>query len=133
MRVASRVLNDGQPMLDTDEVGEPTHSASRAEKVTELRRTVDGGGVENDVVMYVPPVRVGTDDVGVTPLEEAFSQLAANEVCFFGRDLAGLKRLPYVVCNNPRLSASLTQRILPLRECELSRNELRRAAVGIDQ
>lgn len=52
MRVASRVLDNRQPMLDTNEVGEPAHSASGAEEVTELRRTVDGGGIENDVVMY---------------------------------------------------------------------------------
>ena len=85
------------------------------------------------MVVDVPPVRVRTDYVGVTPLEETLSQLAANKIRFLRGNLAGLKRLTYMVGNNPRLSASRTQRILPLRECELSRNELRRAAVGIDQ
>ena len=46
MRVTSRVLDNGQPMLYTDEVREPAHSASGAEEVTELRRAVEGGGVE---------------------------------------------------------------------------------------
>ena len=55
-------------MLDTDEVGEPPHGASGAEEVTELRRTVDGGGVENDVRMNVSLVNMGTDDVSVPPL-----------------------------------------------------------------
>ena len=46
MRVASRVLDNGQPMLDTDEVGEPSERTPGAEKVMELRRAVKRGGVE---------------------------------------------------------------------------------------
>ena len=41
--------------------------------------------------MYVPPVRVRTDYVGVTTLEETLSQLAADSVCLFRGYLAGLE------------------------------------------
>lgn len=120
-------------MLDTNEVGEPAHSASRAEKVTELRRTVDGGRVKDDVRVDVLPVHMGTDYVCVLALEEALGQLAPHEVCRLRRNLAGLKRLTYVVGNDARSLASCALCILPFRECELSRDELRCAAIGIDQ
>ena len=83
--------------------------------------------------MYMPPVRVRTNYVGVTPLEEALSQLAPHEICFLRSNLAGLERLTYVVGNDARSLASCALCILPFRECELSRDELRCAAVGIDQ
>lgn len=41
--------------------------------------------------MYVPPVRVRTNYVGVLALEKALSQLAAYDVCFLRCYLAGLK------------------------------------------
>lgn len=113
MRVASRVLNDGQPMLYTDEVREPPHGASGAEEVTELRRTVDGGRVKDDVRVDVLPVHMGTDYVCVLALEEALGQLAPHEVCRLRRNLARLERLAYVVRNYARSIASRALRILP--------------------
>ena len=82
--------------------------------------------------MYMPPVRVRTNYVGVTPLEEAFSQLAAYEICFLRSYFAGLERLTYVVRNHARSLAPRAQRVLTFRECELSRDELRCASVGVD-
>ena len=76
---------------------------------------------------------MGTDYVGVFALEKAFSQLAAYEICFLRSYFAGLERLTYVVRNHARSLAPRAQRVLTFRECELSRDELRCAAVGIDQ
>ena len=99
-------------MLYANEVREPAHGASRAEKVTELRRTVDGGGIENNVVMYVLPVRVGANNVGVLALEEALGQLAPYDVCFLRRNLTRLERLAYVVGNHARSLAPSVLRVL---------------------
>ena len=85
------------------------------------------------MVVYVPPISVGTDNVGVLAFEKALGQLAPHEVCRLWRNLAGLKRLTYVVGNDARSLASCALCILPFRECELSRDELRCAAIGIDQ
>ena len=83
--------------------------------------------------MYVPPVRVRTNYVGVLAFEKALGQLAPHEACFPWRDLAWLKRLAYVVGNHARSLAPRAQRVLPFRERELCCNDLRSAAIGIDQ
>ena len=90
-------------------------------------------GRTNDVVMYVLPVRVGANNVGVLALEEALGQLTPYMVCFLRSNLAGLKRLTYVVRNHAGSLASRALRVLTLRERELCRHELRCAAIGIDE
>ena len=68
MRVALRVGDDGQTVLDADEVGEPPNRASGAEKVAEFRRTLERGGVENYMRVDVPLVYMGADDICVPAL-----------------------------------------------------------------
>ena len=85
------------------------------------------------MVVYVPPISVGTDNVGVFAIEKALGQLTPDVVCLLGRDLAGLERLADVVGNHARLFATGVLCIQPLRECELRRHELRRAAIGVDE
>lgn len=85
------------------------------------------------MVVYVPLVGVSAHDTGVTALEEALSQLSANEVCLLRRYLAGLKRLAYVVRNDARFPAPGAQSVLAFRQRKLSCHELRRAAAGADK
>lgn len=120
-------------MFNTDQVGESPEGAARAEKVAELCCTVERGGIEDDVVVYVPLVGVSAHDTGVTALEEALGQISADKVCLLRRYLAGLKRLAYVVRYNARLPAPCALRILALRERELGSGELRRASAGVDK
>ena len=89
--VAPWVGDDGEIVLQTYEVGEPPHGASGAEEVAELCRAVERCGVENDVRVYMLPVHMGTDDVGVFTLEEAFSQLAPDAVRLLRCNLTGLE------------------------------------------
>ena len=67
------------------------------------------------MVVYVPPVRVRADNVGVLALEETLGQLASNAVGLLGRNLSGLERLANVVCNYARSLATRPQRVLPFR------------------
>ena len=133
VRVALRVGDDGEVVLEANEVGELAKRAPGAEEVAEFRRAVNGCRVKNDVVVDVPLVRVGADDVGVTPLQKALGQLTSDAVCLLRRDLAGLERLADVVRDHARLFAAGVLRILPFREHELRRHELRRAAIGVDE
>ena len=100
--VTPRVGDDGEIVLQTYEVGEPANSTSGAKEVVVLCHAIERGGVENDVRVYMLPVHMGTDYVGVFALEKAFSQLAAYEICFLRSYFAGLERLTYVVRNHAR-------------------------------
>src|SRR5699024_1533392 len=104
-----------------------------AEEVAEFCRAVERGGVKNDVRVDVPLVCVGADYVCVTPLQKALGQLAPDVACLLRGYFAGLEGLTYVVGDHARLLAAGALRILPFRERKLSRDKLRRAAIGVDQ
>ena len=96
LATALRSLDDRQPVLYAERVAQRPHRPRATPKVVELATTVQRRGVKNDVVVDVPPVGVGADDVGVLALEEALGQLAPYDVCFLRRNLTGLERLAYV-------------------------------------
>ena len=70
------------------------------QKVPKLPLVVQSGGIENDVIMDVFLVYMGADNEGVFPLGETPSQLTAQPVCFFRRDLTRDKGLPDMIGNH---------------------------------
>ena len=60
---------------------EPPESPDTDPKVPKLPLIVQGGGIENDVIMDMPPVYMGADTKGVFSLGEALRQLTAQPVC----------------------------------------------------
>lgn len=77
------VLDGGQLVLQTNQVAQPLHRKSREPKVAELFSTIQSCGVENDVVVDVRPVCVGSDDKSVLALQKPLCKLIADAVGFF--------------------------------------------------
>ena len=95
-----RVLYNGISVLNADGIIEPPDRAGAAPKVPKLPLVVQSGGIENDVIMDVFLVYMGADNEGVFPLGETPSQLTAQPVCFFRRDLTRDKGLPDMIGNH---------------------------------
>ena len=72
-------------MLDAERVAQRPHCPRAAPKVVELAPAVERRGVPQDMVVDVPPVSVGADDVGVLALEKALGKLYADAIRFLRR------------------------------------------------
>ena len=91
------VLNDGQPVLQADQITQPPHRHGRAAEVPELALAVQGGGVPDDVIVDVAAVGVGGDDESVPAFQEPLRELIADAVGLLRRDLAGLEGLAHLI------------------------------------
>ena len=91
------VLNDGQPVLQADQITQPPHCHSRAQEVPELALAVQGGGVPDDVIVDVEAVGVGGDKESVFAFQEPLRKLIADAVGLLGRDLAGPEGLAHLI------------------------------------
>ena len=120
LAAALRSLDNGQPVLDAERVAQRPHRTRAAPKVVELAPAVQCRGVPKYVVVDVPPVSVGADDVGVFALEEALGKLHADAISFLRRDLARLEGLSHLVGYDvARLLAARELPVLPLGQQKL--------------
>ena len=77
-----RVLHNGEAVLNTEGVREPTHGPGAAPEIAELPLTVQGGGVPDNVIMDMRLVDVSADNEGMIALGEPLCKLHADAVGF---------------------------------------------------
>ena len=83
--------------------------------ILELPGAVQGGGIEDDVIVDMRPVGVGSNDKGVLAFGEAHPQLITDTVGLLRRDLARFEGLAYLVGDDIMLLAAARHVfILPL-------------------
>lgn len=97
-----RVLHNGETVFQTQPVREPPEDKAGTPEVSELPRTVKGGGIVIDVTVDMLLVRVGRHKKSVTALRPAHSQFIANTVCLFWRYLPGIEGPAYLVTEHVR-------------------------------
>ena len=95
-----RVLYKGISVLYADGIIEPPDRAGAAPKIPKLPLIVQGGGIENDVVMDVLSINMSADNESVFSLGKTPRQFTAQPVCFFRRDLTRDKRLSEMIGNH---------------------------------
>ena len=134
VRIALRVLDNGQLMFQADQVAEPRDGTPRTEKIPKLMLIIQRDGVPVDVVVDVLFVGVRADEKGVLAFEKTGRKLIADAVCFFRCDLAGLERLANLVQDHAAvLRPSGKLRILALRKQKFRVGGVPVAGVGCDK
>ena len=91
------IFHDGVAVFDADSVVQPPHGFGTAPEVSEFSGAVQGGRIENDVVMDMGFVDVGADNKGVVSFCEAHRQLPAQAVGLFRSDFPWNEGLPYLI------------------------------------
>ena len=97
VRIALRVPDDRQLMLQTDQVAQTRDAAPRAEMVAEFVLAVQRDSVPIDMIMNVFFICVRADKKGVLAFEESGRELIADAVCSLRCDLTGLERLANLI------------------------------------
>ena len=106
---------DRKPMLQTQPVTDPLQGQPGQMEIPELPGAVQGGGIEDDVIVDMRPVGVGGNDKGVFAFREAHPQLIADTVGLLRRDLARFEGLAYLVGDDIMfLAAARHVFVLPL-------------------
>ena len=91
------VLDGGELMFQTNQVAQPLHRKGGKPEIFEFPGPIQGGGIINNVVVNVLPVRVRCHHKGVLALGKAHGQFVAHLVGFLGGDLSGLERLTNLI------------------------------------
>ena len=120
-------------MLQADLIAELLQRESDEPAVFEFPVAGETGGIKDDVIVDVCAVRMGCDNECVLSMCEAHRRFVSDPVCLLLGNLAGLKRLPDLVCydiarNLPPGNAE----ILFLGEQKLLIDGFRIAGVGGD-
>ena len=84
-------------MLQTQLVIHAPDRPGRAPEVAEFPGAVKGGGIDDDVIMNMVLIHMGTHHKGMIALCQFQCELPPDLVRFFRRDFAGLEGLPEVV------------------------------------
>ena len=85
------LFNDGQPMFQTNQVTQSLNCQSGIIEILEFLGTVQRGGVEDYVVVYMGSVGVGCHNERMLSFGKAFCQFIPNLICFFGSNLSRLE------------------------------------------
>ena len=91
------VLDGGELVLQADQIAQPLHRKGGEPKVAELFSTIQCRRVENNVVVDVRPVGVGSNDKSVLALQKTLNKFVADAVGFLRRDLPRLERLSHLI------------------------------------
>ena len=127
-------FDDGQAVLQADHIADLLESNAGPPEIPELACPVDGRRIEDHMVVYVGLVRMSCDDEGIFSLCETHGELVTDPVRVFGRDLAGLKRLPDLICDHIIfLSPAGNVAVLSLGEQEFLVTGLRVARITADE
>ena len=102
-------------MLQAEYIAQPLQCQSGQMKILKLPGTIQGSGVEDDMVMDMCPVGMSRYDESIFALGEAHCQFVAHLVGLLGGDLTGLERLPDLIGDHIIfLSAPCGKFVLPL-------------------
>ena len=85
------LFNDGQPMFQTDQVAQSLNDQSGIIEVLELVDTVQRGGIEDYVVVYMGTVGMSCNDKRMFSLGKALCQFIPNLICFLRSNLSRLE------------------------------------------
>ena len=117
VRIALRVLDNGQLMFQADQVAEPRDGTPRTEKIPKFMLIIQRDGVPVDVIVNMLFVGVRADEKSVLAFEKPGRKLIADTVCLLRCDLAGFERLANLVQDHAAvLRPSGKLRILALRK-----------------
>ena len=134
VRIALRILHNGQLMLQADQVAEPRDGTPRTEKIPKLMLVVQRDGVPVDVIVNMLFVGVRADEKGVLAFEKTGCKLIADAVRFFRRDLAGFEGLANLVQDHAAVLRSTgALRILALRKQKFRVGGMPVTGVGCDK
>ena len=93
-------------MLQAQSVAYPLERQPGQKEIPELPGTIQGGRIEDDVIVDMRPVGVGGNDKGVSAFCETHPQLIADTVGLLRRDLARFEGLPYLIGDDIMLLAA---------------------------
>ena len=122
-------------MLQTQLVIHAPDRPGGTPEIAEFLLAVQRRRIDDDVVMDMVLVNMGTDNKGVIALRQLQCKFPPDLVCFFRRDFAGLKRLPEMVGDHiirtPVPSGQV--RILPLGQKKLRVSNLGITFIAINE
>ena len=121
-------------MLQTNQITQPLHRKGGKPEIFEFPGPIQGGGIINNVVVNVLPVRVRCHHKGVLALGKAHGQFIAHLVGFLGGDFSGLERLTNLIGDHITfLAAPGNLLVQPFRQQKFLVYGQRTALVAADQ
>lgn len=87
-------------MLNADSIRKQSDRLAASFEIPEFSGAIKIGRIPYDVIMYMMPVNVSTDNKSIVALQKPLGKLIAYFVCFFRSDFSGLERLPNLIGNN---------------------------------